>query len=168
MIPLFPLLLARSDEDSMIKLIFGAIVAIFWVGGAIISAINKRVQENKRRAQYGQMPPTFMRPIPPPVPNPAGFSNAPAKAKAAKKAAKRKPVPAVPQPQARPALSVAAAASAPAAPSARPAATAQAAPSAIARLLRRPETLRAALILNEVLSPPLSLRHGVQSGRRVE
>jgi len=99
MIPLLPSFLARSDEDSMIKLIFGAIVVIFWVGGAIVSAINKRVQENKRRAQYGQMPPTFMRPIPPPVANPAGFANAPAKAKAAKKPAKRKAVAAVPQPQ---------------------------------------------------------------------
>jgi hypothetical protein len=167
MTSLLAIFIAKSSEDSMIKLIFGAIVAIFWIGGAIISAINKRVQENKRRAQYGQMPPTFMRPIPPPVRNPAGFAHAPAKGKAVKKAAKRKPVPAAPQPQARPALTMAAAQPAPAAQPARPA-TAQAAPSAIARLLRRPETLRAALILNEILSPPLSLRDGVQSGRRVE
>src|SRR3954447_2149610 len=100
MTPLLPIL-ARSDEDSMIKMIFGAIVVIFWIGGAIVSAVNKRVQENKRRMQYGQMPPTFMRPVPPPVRNPAGFSG---KAKPAKKAAKRKPVAAAPQPPARPAL----------------------------------------------------------------
>jgi hypothetical protein len=163
MIALLPSFLARSDEDSMIKLIFGAIVLAFWVGGAIISAINKRVQEGKRRAQFGQMPPTFMRPIPPSVPNPAGFSG---KAKPPKKVAKRKPV-AAPQPPARPALTAPAARPAPAAQPARPA-TPQAAPRAIAQLLRRPETLRAALILNEVLSPPLSLRNGGQSGRHVE
>ena len=158
-------ILARSDEDSMIKMIFGAIVVIFWIGGAIVSAINKRVQESKRSARYGQMQPTFIRPVPPPVPNAAGFSG---KAKPAKKAGKRKAVAATPQPLARPALSAPAAARpAPAAQPARPAA-AKAAPSAIAQLLRRPETLRAALILNEVLSPPLSLRNGVQSGRPVE
>jgi hypothetical protein len=157
-------ILAKSSEDSMIKLIFGAIVLIFWVGGAIVSAINKRVQESKRSARYGQTPATFMRPVPPPVPNPAGFTG---KAKPAKRAAKRKAVAAVPLPPARPALTTTMSQSAPAAQPARPAA-AQAAPSAIAHLLRRPETLRAALILNEVLSPPLSLRNGVQSGRRVE
>src|SRR3954453_18073694 len=101
MILLLPSFLARSSEDSMIKLIFGAIVVAFWIGGAVISAINKRVQENKRRMQYGQMPPTFMRPVPPPVPNAAGFSG---KAKPAKKAAKRKAVPIATQPPARPAL----------------------------------------------------------------
>src|SRR3954467_2683053 len=105
MILLLPSFLARSTEDSMIKLIFGAIVVAFWIGGAVISAINKRVQENKRRMQYGQMPPTFMRPVPPPVANPAGFANAPVRPKATKKAAKRKAVPAAPQPPARPALS---------------------------------------------------------------
>lgn len=164
MSPIFPILAARGSEDSMIKLIFGAIVVAFWIGGAIISAINKRIEENKRRARYGQMPPNFMRPVPPPVPNPAGFSG---KAKAPKKAAKRKPAPVAPQPLARPALTAPAAPRpAPAAQPTRPAA-AQAAPSAIAQLLRRPETLRAALILNEVLSPPLSLRSGVQSGRSI-
>jgi hypothetical protein len=168
MTPLLTIFVAKSSEDSMIKLIFGAIVLAFWVGGAIISAINKRVQEGKRRAQYGQMPATFMRPVPPPVPNRAGFS-APAKATPAKKSPKRKAVPAAPQPPARPTFSTKAATSAPSAPSAaRTAPAAKAAPSAIAQLLHRPETLRAALILNEVLSPPLSLRNGVQTGRPVE
>jgi len=165
MSPILPIL-ARNSEDSMIKLIFGAIVVAFWIGGAIISAINKRVQDSKRRASYGQMPPTFQRPIPPPVPNRAGFAGG----KAAKKAAKRKAVAAAaaPQPQARVAQAAPLAQPAPPASAARPAQAAQHPPCTIARLLRRPETLRAALILNEVLSPPLSLRNSVQSGRSVE
>jgi hypothetical protein len=54
---------------------------------------------------------------------------------------------------------------APAAPSpSRPArAATPAPPNQIANLLRRPESLRAALILNEVLSPPVSLRGEAQS-----
>ncbi|MDB5876147.1 MAG: hypothetical protein JWQ07_5589, partial [Ramlibacter sp.] len=56
MISLLLIFAAKSSEDSTIKLIFGAIVVAFWLGSALISAINKRVQENKRRARYGQMP----------------------------------------------------------------------------------------------------------------
>jgi hypothetical protein len=167
--------LARSSDDSMIKLIFGAIVMIFWIGGALISAINKRIEENKRRARYGQMPAGYT--VPPAQPpaataRAAGFPTPPAKAKSAKRgkpAPKRQQMPAArPQPQARPTFTTLAAPvqSAPVAPVRQQQASAP--PSQIGRLLRRPESLRAALILNEILSPPLSVRDSVKDGRRVE
>src|SRR5258706_307941 len=110
MFQLLPTFIAKSSEDSMIKLIFGGIVLVFWLGGALISALNKRIEENKRRARYGQMPGTYT--VPPPVPaaRAAGFATPPAKAKRAKpaKRASQRPVAVAPQPAARPTFSTAA------------------------------------------------------------
>jgi hypothetical protein len=159
-------ILAKSDEDSLIKLVFGVIVMIFWIGGALISAIKKRADEAKRRARTGRMAPTFTRPIAQPTSN-AGFPTAQRapKIKANKRAVKRQPVP-PPRVTIAPALSRAVVAQ-PAPAVAKPPARAPAPPAQIAQLLRRPESLRAALILNEVLSPPLSLRDGSMDGRSV-
>ncbi|MDB5320314.1 MAG: hypothetical protein JWN40_1945 [Phycisphaerales bacterium] len=168
MTSLLPIFVAKSSEDSMIKLIFGAIVVAFWLGSALISAINKRVQENKRRARYGQMPQGFTRPAPPSARVAAGFSPPPVKAKSARRA-KRQAIAPAPQPPVRPTFSTAVAPPISAAPPAPARAASKAAPPAqIARLLHRPESLRAALILNEILSPPLSIRDSVQDGRHVE
>ena len=162
--PLLPQILARSGEDSFIKVIFGIIVLVIWLGGALMSALQKRAEEAKRRARYNQMPTGYTRPVPPPVQNPAGFPAPPVAKSKSKRAAKRqtisKPVPSVP---------VVRQAAAPAAPpTAAPVRSAPVAqPSQIARLLRRPESLRAALILNEVLSPPVALRDRAESGQHV-
>jgi hypothetical protein len=161
--------IAKSSDDSMIKLIFGGIVLAFWLGGALISALNKRIEENKRRARYGQMPAGYT--VPPPVPaaRSAGFAPPPAKAKRAKpaKRASQRLAAVAPQPPPRPTFSTAAAPAQPA-PAAPPRQPSSAPPSQIARLLRRPESLRAAFILNEVLSPPLSVRDSIKDGRRVQ
>jgi hypothetical protein len=154
MTSLLPIFVAKSSEDSTIKLIFGAIVVAFWLGSALISAINKRVQENKRRARYGQMPQGFNRPAPQSARTAAGFSPPPVKAKSARRA-KRQAIAVAPPISAAP-------------PAPARAASKAAPPAQIARLLHRPESLRAALILNEILSPPLSIRDSVQDGRHVE
>ena len=170
MTPVLPIFIARSSDDAMIKLIFGGIVLVFWLGGALISALNKRIEENKRRARYGQMPVSYT--VPPPVPaaRAAGFGTPPAKAKPAKRAKQattRQAVAAPPQPPPRPTFKTAAPPVQAVPPaSARPASSVP--PNQIARLLRRPESFRAALILNEVLSPPLSVRDSIKDGRRVE
>src|SRR5207248_5295605 len=69
-----PLILAaRSHDEDWIKILFGVIAFFIWVGGAIVSAIKKKAQENRRVQRYGQMPagvtPTAPPPVlPPPVP----------------------------------------------------------------------------------------------------
>jgi len=110
------------------------------------------------------MPTGYTRPVPPPVQTAAGFPPPPPAKGKSKRAAKRqtisKPLPSVPV------VRQAAAPAAPPTPAAtRTAAVAQ--PSQIARLLRRPDSLRAALILNEVLSPPVALREHSESGQHV-
>jgi hypothetical protein len=164
--PLVPQILARSGEDSFIKMIFGVIVLIIWLGGALMSALQKRAQEAKRRARYNQMPAGYTRPAPPPVATAAGFpAPPPAKAKS-KRTAKRQADAQPPPPSPKPRLAGPTLATTPPAPApARNAPAAQ--PSQIARLLRRPESLRAALILNEVLSPPVALRDRPESGQHV-
>jgi hypothetical protein len=160
-------ILARSDDESIIKFIFGAIVLVFWLGGVLLSAIKKRVDEAKRRASYGQMPSGFTPPPTVPMPS-AGFPPAlpKGKVKPAKRAAKRQAPP--PPPKPAPAqVASRLAAPPPAPPPQSRAAPATVPPSQIAHLLRRRETLRAALILNEVLSKPLSLRDGNAAGRHV-
>jgi hypothetical protein len=154
--PLLPQILARSGEDSFIKVIFGVIVLVIWLGGALMSALQKRAEEAKRRARYNKMPTGVTRPVPPPVPPPA-------KSKP-KRGVKRQTV-SNPPPSA-PIIRQPAVATAPRAPAPTRAAPA-AEPSQIARLLRRPDSLRAALILNEVLSPPVALRDHSVSGHHV-
>jgi hypothetical protein len=166
--PPLPHILARSGEDSFIKILFGIIVLVIWLGGALMSALQKRAEEAKRRARYNQMPTGYTRPVPPVPANPAGFPTPPPPKAKSKRAAKRqnlgKPLPSAPAPAiVRPTLATAP--PTPATTRATPAPTAQ--PSQIARLLRRPDSLRAALILNEVLSPPVALRDRIDSGQSV-
>src|SRR5258706_15745140 len=100
-----PAILARSDDESIVKFIFGAIVLVFWLGGALFSAIKKRAEDAKRRARYGQMPPAF--PPPPTVPMPSAGSppaRQKGKVKPPKRAAKRQ---AAPPPKPAPAPQVA-------------------------------------------------------------
>lgn len=165
------LILARSSDDDWIKVVFGVIVAIIWGLGALVSAVNKKAQDAKRRQQYGRLPVDVAKPTSPRAMG-AGYPKHQT-AKAPKPRAKRRPVvvaqppvPAVHVYQAPPPISETAP---PIAQSARDAAAAAAAPPAnrIARLVRRPDSLRAALILNEILAPPPGLRPNPNTGRDV-
>lgn len=157
MTSLFPIL-ARSGEDQWIKVVVGAVVAVFWLIGALVSAINKKAQENKRRQGFEPLPQVL---------------NAPPLQRQAR-SPKLVPIPRKAQPAQRPAAVqqgyAAPIAAMPATNLSRATAATQvshsqtaakaAPPSQIARLLQRPDTLRAAFILNEVLSSPLALRDG--------
>jgi hypothetical protein len=159
------ILAARSSDDHWFKLLFGAIMVVLWVGGAILSAIKKRMEENKGRQQYGRMAGPVAMPAPPPVPR------VPPR-KIAKPQVHRQRVVAPPlPPQARVAVAAPpvriAAATASAEPRRAAGGAGVAPPNQIARLLRRPDSLRAALILNEVLGPPLSIRDGREAGAKV-
>lgn len=152
-----------SSDDAFIKVVVGIIIMVFWLGGALMSALKKRADDAKRRARYNQTPAGFKRPARAPATAPAGVPTAQrAKSRANQRAPKRQAY--VPLATAAPSVSRITAAPTAPAPS-RPARTAAVAPpSQIAHLLRRPESLRAALILNEVLSPPVSLRGEADSG----
>jgi hypothetical protein len=162
----FFILAARSHDENWIKILFGVMAFLIWVGGAIVSAIKKKAEENRRVQRYGQMP-SGVTPAPPmlPPPVPQRTPQTAGRAKSGRTMAKRV------QAAAPPARTMAAAAATfnrTAAISAAPPATVAAQPRAaspspapanqIGRLLRRADSLRAALILNEVFSPPLSLR----------
>src|SRR5438067_12337456 len=170
------ILAARSHDEDWIKILFGVIAFFIWIGGAIVSAIKKKAEENRRVQRYGQMPasvtPTAPPVFPPPVPQ--RTPQAAGRGKSGRTMGKRAQAAA---PPAR--ATVAAAATfnrtAPASttPTAtvpsRPAPSAPAPANQIGRLLRRADSLRAAFILNEVLSSPLSLReeHGMTDTRTV-
>jgi hypothetical protein len=153
-------ILARSEMDSTIKMIFGAVVVAFWLIGALVSAINKKAQENRRRESYGQLLPglTPARQTPPearlaqmvapPVPQRRPAVKGPSYA-----------APATARIEAMPSSNLRNVAVATQVTHKQPA-TKVAPPDQIGRLLKRPDTLRAAFILNEVLTPPLSLREG--------
>lgn len=149
-----------SSDDAFIKVVVGIIIMVFWLGGALMSALKKRADDAKRRARYNQTPAGFKRPARAAATATAGVPTAQrAKSRANQRAPKRQAY--VPLATAAPSVSRITAAPAPS----RPARTAAVAPpSQIAHLLRRPESLRAALILNEVLSPPVSLRGEADSG----
>lgn len=149
-----PHILAGSDTDAAVKLIFGVIVVVFWLFGALISAINKKAEENRRRAAAGQIPPVNYR-IPPLVPPELQLSRmaAPARVVQQRPAARRAAGGIAAMPSAN--LSKSAAATQ---VTRNQGAAKVVPPSQIGKLLQRPETLRAAFILNEVLSPPLSER----------
>lgn len=154
MFTLLPIL-ARGEDDA-IKIVIGVVVAIVWGIISLVSAINKKAQEQRRRQQYNQLPPqypaqpdlVFAPPAPPPIPRQKG-----------KRRKQRAAAPDVPQEELVEVAPMAV--SAPIeSPAARARAAQDAAPEAsrVARLLKRPDTLRAAFILNEVLSPPVSMR----------
>lgn len=154
-------LLARGDDEA-IKIIVGVIVAIVWGIISLVAAVNKKVKEQQRRQQYNQMPPgvptmpsggagpvIFSEPTPPPLPRQRS------------KRRKQRQEQMVPSDEVVEVAHVPLASSPPIeGQAARASAAQQAAPEAsrVARLLRRPDSLRAAIILNEVLSPPKALR----------
>ena len=177
----FFILAARSHDDDWVKILFGVMAFLIWVGGAIVSAIKKKAEENRRVQRYGQVPagvkPTATPPVlPPPVPRtPPAMAG---RGKSGRTVAKR--LQAVAPPPARATAAAAATFNRTAAISPTPPVTVAAQPrgassspapaNQIGRLLRRTDSLRAAFILNEVLSPPLSLReeHGMADGRTVD
>jgi hypothetical protein len=163
------ILAARSHDEDWIKILFGVMAFLIWVGGAIVSAIKKRAEENRRVQRYGQMPagvtPTAAPPmLPPPVPQ--RMPQTAGRAKSGRTMAKRVQAPPAARVTAgvvaatlnRAAMAAPATVLAAAAPVQRAAPLSPAPANQIGRLLRRADSLRAALILNEVLSPPLSLR----------
>jgi hypothetical protein len=166
----FPLHILATDDDTgtAFKILFGVIVVMFWIIKAVMSAVSQNKKPTPtRRGQPPRQPLSYggnmalqqqqrrqqQRParIPPrnvPQVNP--------------RAQQQRPYPPrLVQPQSVPAplraqvIDPASTGSRPAPKTTRPS-TADAA--RVARLLRRPDSLRAALILNEVLGPPVSLR----------
>jgi len=155
-------LLARSSDDTTIKIILAVIAVIIWAVSASVSAAKKRTEDARRRQQYGVLPPD-LNPLgyAPPIPQ-AQLGRAVAKAQ--KKQQKQRgrgqqaarqqgAVQAPPLPRRAPAQQEQ---HAPTTVGPSPSAAVQ--PSRIARLARRPDSLRAAFILSEVLAPPKSLR----------
>lgn len=157
MLDLSPIL-ARTRDDEIMKIIFGVGAVIVWGIFQAIAAIAKKAEDAKRRQKYGRLPedvatrtPSF--PVPPPVPT---------QKRGKQPKPKRRATPAPPvtvrQPAAVPPTAPAYAAVAQTAPArAKPASTAAPA-NRVGRLLRQPASLRAAFILNEVLSQPIALR----------
>jgi hypothetical protein len=135
----------------MIKLIVGVIVAIFWAIGGIASAVKKKSDEAQKRTR-ARLPSGAAAPVPAPASYPAPKRvRSQQKKLAPVQQTFAAPPPAPPRPPvtAQPAQT---------APAAKVNASAPVPPDQIARLLRRPETLRAAMILNEVMAPPKALR----------
>ena len=157
-------ILARSEEDSIIKIVFGVIVFVFWLISALVSAIKKKAEEDKRRQSYGQLPRDFSPPAPvPPEVRLKRMTAPPAKVRAPQNAPAVRSQYAAPAIVAMPNSNLSRAASATQVTKTQSAAKVIP-PGQIARLLQRPDTLRAAFVLNEVLTPPLSIR-GEPGGR---
>lgn len=149
-------ILARSSDNDAVKVIFGIIVAVFWLIGALASALNKKAKENQRRQASGQLPGNlgaarF------PIPAVPVMSQAPAPpTRKKRKVPKLPPTPAQAAPQVQQAQIDA---EAPTSRQQQQRSQANLTPAnTIGRLPQRPEWLRAAFIMNEVLGPPLSLR----------
>jgi hypothetical protein len=155
-------LLARTRDDDVMKIVFGVGAVIVWGIFQLVAAVAKKAEEGRRRAQYGRLPagvatrPDF--PVPPPVPGGQ-------RPKVAKKA-KRRPVPAQVAPVAPAGSGVYASATPQHAavvegPKGRAKQAGDVPPAnRVGRLVRQPATLRAAFVLNEVLSKPVALRDG--------
>ena len=142
---------AKSNDEDFIKVIVGVIVAIFWVIGGIASAVKKKSDEAQKRARMRHGGVTSLPPATP--------ATQQTKSRQQKRARQQFVAPPPPPPvsQLAPAASVGRTTQ-PTAPAAKANSSGQVPPDQIARLLKRPETLRAAMILNEILSPPLALR----------
>jgi hypothetical protein len=158
-------ILARSNDDDFTKIIVGVVFVVLWGLGALISAWNKKVEQERKRRQMGRLPtglPSGPSPAPyTPPPQPVLYPPPPPPAAARPKQKQRRRQAAfIPSPPAesQPAPVPHAVA---AQPAPRAAAKSDAAPSEaskIARLVHRKDSVRAALILQEILSPPISLR----------
>jgi hypothetical protein len=167
-------ILARSADDEFMKIVFGVGAVIVWGLFQLIGAIAKKAEDAKRRTRYGRLPEDVARrggvpPLPvPPVPGQRKQS----KAKAGRKAVAAAPTRARRVAPTATAFASAAQAHATAVGARQAAETASrpqevrrpgAAPAGqIARLLRRPESLRAAVIMNEVMGKPVGLREGAR------
>jgi hypothetical protein len=160
--PDLPNILARSGEDDLMKIIFGIGAVIVWGIVQMIAAVAKKAEDAKRRRQYGRLPEDVAVrnragiPTPPPVPSQQ-------RPKQPKSKGKRRPVPALPVAATASSATYASATPQHAAvvegPKGRAKQAGDAAPAnRVGRLVRQPGTLRAAFILNEVLSKPLALR----------
>jgi hypothetical protein len=182
-------ILARGDDNDFMKFVFGVVVVVLWGFGALVSAINKRAEaERRRRMQYEQLARESgmggggsVGYGPPPVPARIPGGQRPKQKQKQPKQRKRIAVatpPTLPgqraaaEPAAHPAYQPAVAGGstapigdAPAAPRAGSGGAASA--SRVARLLRRPDTLRAAFILSEILAPPPSIKRDNGSPPRV-
>jgi hypothetical protein len=141
------------------KIVFGVAAVIIWGLFQLIGAIAKKAEDAKRRQRYGRLPEDVARrggtplPVPPPVPGQR-------KQNKVKGNRRRAPLVAPPPPVVQQQVQAIASGVREAAAS-RPQvrrAAAGAPAGQIARLLRRPESLRAAVIMNEVMSKPLALR----------
>ena len=155
-------ILARSGEDELMKIVFGVAAVIIWGLFQLIGAIAKKAEGAKRRQQYGRLPADVTRrggmpPLPvPPIPGQRKQN----KAKGGRKVAaapRRAPLVAPSAKAFAAGGQVGEAVPPPAAVAHRPRAVGAPA-GQIARLLRRPESLRAAVIMNEVMSKPVGLR----------
>jgi hypothetical protein len=155
-------ILARSGEDELMKIVFGVAAVVIWGLFQLIGAIAKKAEDAKRRQQYGRLPEDVARgggtPLPVPAPPPVPWGQKQTKGRGNKKASKRAPLVApAPPPAVQPVPAIASGVREAAA--SRPQARAAGAPAGqIARLLRRPESLRAAVVLSEVMSKPVALR----------
>ena len=161
-------ILARTRDDEIMKIVFGVGAVIVWGIFQAIAAIAKKAEDAKRRQKYGRLPedvanrrPSF--PVPPPVPT-QQRSQAKAKSKArgnkrpipipARPTAPHSPVPQSATPQYAAVVE---------GPKGRAKQAGDIAPAnRVGRLVRQPATLRAALVLNEVLSKPVALREPSQ------
>jgi hypothetical protein len=155
-------ILARSGEDELMKIVFGVAAVIIWGLFQLIGAIAKKAEDAKRRQRYGRLPEDVARrggtPLSvPPVPPVPGQR----KQNRVKGNKRRAPLVAPPPPVVQQQVQAIASGVREAAAASRPQVrrAAVGAPAGqIARLLRRPESLRAAVIMNEVMSKPLALR----------
>jgi hypothetical protein len=158
MFTLLPIL-ARSDESDLTKIIVGIVFVALWGLGALISAWNKKVEEERKRRQMGRLPKGLSRTPYTPPPQPVLYPPAPPPPRTKQKRRRQPAFVPPPTPEAQPvAVQAATPQPAPAAGPSRSQSTAATEPSRIAQLVHRKDSLRAALILQEVLSPPLGLR----------
>lgn len=163
--PFLPLILADDDADTALKILFGVVAVMIWIIKVVISSVSaNKKQADARRRQIARPRPGYggatpqQRPARVPPPTVPVFNqrvpqrNRPAQRRQPLAVAVPLPAQIIEQPSPAPPRRPA---QAPARVAARPSADA----SRVARLLRRPDSLRAALILGEVLAPPVALRN---------
>lgn len=189
MLEFIPLLAARKVvNDDWVGIVFFVVVVLVIIGGSIIATINKRVQETMRQHQMrqrragaaqqrqtqqpdysgfgygGYADPALPPVLPPPMPQAQRPQQQPQRSQK-----RRRQEPAVPPAGGESAvatpLASAQRASAPAQGAAARAVTASAEAVRVGRLVRRPDTLRAAFILSEVIGPCAALRPPDAKGR---
>jgi hypothetical protein len=158
----FTYILARSSDDDWMKIVFGVGAVIVWGLFQLIGAVAKKAEDAKRRQRYGRLPEDVARRgggrpsafPPPPIPGQRKQN----KGKGGKRRAPLVASPVSPAPVVQQQQQVQAIASGVREAAASRARAAGAPAGQIARLLRRPESLRAAVIMNEVMSKPVALR----------